>query len=650
MSADTLTASGAAIDLGPPSADENGHASTFLSYAAEPTGDEIVTLTASGYSAQYQGATEITATGYDLSGNVTFRTALWDNNAANPVGAVAPTMTLLANGNVAVAWNQQNGLSEAGDDHNDYAVVSPSGALVNSGTLGTTGGAYFPIQGYPTLYAIGAGFTLAWNAQTQPFGASPSNPAKYALQVQPLDTAGHLIGPGTSSPEPSYSQTAPSMGPHAVAAAASGILQMTDNQVQFYDGMTLHQAVTIPGEPAHAITSEAAAMLANGDVAVAWVDSGTDYVALFDASTNGFVPSIGLDWGGASDIHVVALPDGGFAVSWMNGGAYKGELFDSAGNGGGTLFLAGDVAGIASNGDLYTVAPNASGQYVIQDYAISGSGGGGTAGQTFTSDDNGGHWVGTAANDTFNLGRGGDVVTGNGGNDTYNFAAIPWAGGHITDFNAGDVLNLTGLMSTTTDTGTDGFADGYLKITDDGTGNAQVWANYHLSGNDDWWLAETLDGVAPGRLTHTGAVITVESSSGGGGTAGQTFTSDDNGDTWVGTSGNDTFHLGRGGDTVTGGAGADTFAYPAIPWAGGHITDFNAAEGDKIDVSGLLSQAKYTGADPIADGFLKFDTDGGGNAQVWADYNVPGNDGWWLVATLDGVSTSSLHYSGGLIT
>lgn len=31
-------------------------------------------------------------------------------------------------------------------------------------------------------------------------------------------------------------------------------------------------------------------------------------------------------------------------------------------------------------------------------------------------------------------------------------------------------------------------------------------------------------------------------------------------------------------------------------------------------------------------------------AQVWSDIHAPGNDGSWLVANLDGVSTSSLHY------
>jgi len=38
-----------------------------------------------------------------------------------------------------------------------------------------------------------------------------------------------------------------------------------------------------------------------------------------------------------------------------------------------------------------------------------------------------------------------------------------------------------------------------------------------------------------------------------------------------------------------------------------------------------------------------------GNAQLWAEYGPAANQ-WWLVATFDGVSTSSLHYSGGLIT
>jgi hypothetical protein len=63
-----------------------------------------------------------------------------------------------------------------------------------------------------------------------------------------------------------------------------------------------------------------------------------------------------------------------------------------------------------------------------------------------------------------------------------------------------------------------------------------------------------------------------------------------------------------------------------------------------------LAASGYIGSDPFADGYLQLTTDSSGNAQLWSDVHQPGNDGWWLVATLDGVSTSSLHYSGGLIT
>jgi Ca2+-binding RTX toxin-like protein len=421
---------------------------------------------------------------------------------------------------------------------------------------------------------------------------------------------------------------------------------------------------------------------------------------------------------------ILYLPDTSSSV-WLNSGGFTvvggagndlirgglsgaDRLFGGAGDDilyghGGDDFLDGgpgnDVAYYTGLRSSYTISSTTDGRYIVTDMNPNGDGTDTLVGierlvfadavvalspppgQTFTSDNNGDHWVGTAGNDTFNLGRGGDWVSGNGGGDTYKFAEIPWAGGHITDFNAGDVLDLTGLMSTTSDKGTDGFADGYLKITDDGSGNAQVCADYHLPGNDGWWLVETLDGVAPANVQHVGDIVTVGSGASGpidvttanasytapasaktitltgsqqhiGATAtnGVTINSNDSGNVLLGGAGDDLFHLGRGGDWVAGGAGADTFAYAAIPWAAGGISDFNAAEGDRIDVTGLLSHARFTGADPFAAGYLEFSADASGNAQLWADYNQPGNDGWWLVATLDGVQTSSLHYSGGLIT
>ena len=55
----------------------------------------------------------------------------------------------------------------------------------------------------------------------------------------------------------------------------------------------------------------------------------------------------------------------------------------------------------------------------------------------------------------------------------------------------------------------------------------------------------------------------------------------------VGTSNNDKLSGGEGNDVLTGGAGADVFKFespkdPAMAYKD-RITDFNQAEGDKID-------------------------------------------------------------------
>jgi Ca2+-binding RTX toxin-like protein len=268
-------------------------------------------------------------------------------------------------------------------------------------------------------------------------------------------------------------------------------------------------------------------------------------------------------------------------------------------------------------------------------------GGGSTTGQTYTSDNNGDHWTGTAGDDVFNLGRGGDVVTGNGGADLFKFAETPWAGGHITDFSSDDVLDLSGLLARSGYAGADPIADGYIKIADDGAGDGQVWS--FLGGQ--WWLATTLDHVAAGALQMQGdsVMMTGGTIGGGGSTAGQTYTSDNNGDHWVGTAGDDTFNLGRGGDVVTGNGGADLFRFVETPWAGGRITDFSSD--DVLDLSGLLARSGYTGADPIADGYIKITDDGAGDGQVWSYLGGQ----WWLVASLDHVGAGALQMQGDTV-
>jgi beta-glucanase (GH16 family) len=127
-----------------------------------------------------------------------------------------------------------------------------------------------------------------------------------------------------------------------------------------------------------------------------------------------------------------------------------------------------------------------------------------TTGQTFTSDNGGDHWTGTAGADTFNVGRGGDVLTGNGGNDTFVFHETPWASGHITDFQSGDTLDLSGMLARDGYVSGDAVAQGFLKVDASASGDAQIWS--HLGGQ--WWEATTLDHVSAASLHVNGAFIT----------------------------------------------------------------------------------------------------------------------------------------------
>src|SRR6185312_8572154 len=251
------------------------------------------------------------------------------------------------------------------------------------------------------------------------------------------------------------------------------------------------------------------------------------------------------------------------------------------------------------------------------------------AGDTIHSNDTGNYLFGGTGADVFDLGRGGDWVSGGGGDDLFAYAATPWAAGGITDFNAGDRLDLSGLLSASGYSGTDPVGAGYIKITDDGSGDAQIWSNL----GSQWWLVTTLDHVAPSQLQWQGDVLSIAGSGGTGSTGGtggtavstsdptyaapdgvtditltgsqqtitgnnlgDTFHSNNTGNVFTGGTGADIFDLGRGGDWATGGGGNDTFAFAATPWAADHITDFNA--GDAVDLTGLLAASGYSGSDP----------------------------------------------------
>ena len=127
-----------------------------------------------------------------------------------------------------------------------------------------------------------------------------------------------------------------------------------------------------------------------------------------------------------------------------------------------------------------------------------------------------------------------------------------------------------------------------------------------------------------------------------GATAGLNLTSTGNADTLAGGAGTDTIGASQGPDKLTGGAGADLFVFKNLPWNAGHITDFQPGV-DRIDLSALY-EAGYRGADPVADGYLTFVSDGHGGARVMLDIDGRGAGNPWpfTIVTLDGVSPVGL--------
>jgi beta-glucanase (GH16 family) len=511
--------------------------------------------------------------------------------------------------------------------------------------------------GYLTLKTDGAGATEVW---LDPDGWGPgggywvfnlANVQASSLQVQ----NGFIVGAG-SSPNPSSGGSGSTSGgssapppPGGSGGSSSGQTFTSDNNGDHWSGTSANETFYL---------GRGGDMVSSGGGTdtfvfkeVPWTGGhisgfgGQDVLDLAFLATYGYAGSNPI-----ADGRVQLVADG-------NGGTQVWAHLDGLASASGS-WLVTTLDGISpanlawQNGHL--VDPPASGSSGGGSSG-GGSAGGGTSGggQTFTSDNGGDHWTGTSGNDVFNLGRGGDVVTGNGGADVFKFAEVPWAGGHITDFGADDALDLSAMFAHYGYTGSNPLQDGHLKLVSDGQDGAQVWFDMDgLSSGSGSWLVTTLDHVAPASLGIANGVLTSGGASGSGAPSpagsGQTFTSDNAGDHWTGTSGNDMFNVGRGGDVIAGNGGADTFAFHEIPWAGAEITDF--ASGDRIDLSAMFQHYGYTTADPVADGRLRIVSDGSGGSQIWFDADgLAGASGTWQLANLDHFGPAQLHVSGAFI-
>ena len=375
------------------------------------------------------------------------------------------------------------------------------------------------------------------------------------------------------------------------------------------------------------------------------------------------------------DVHIVPLANDGFAVSWSSGGtitgiAYDAHAYDGKGWLGQTITLPGDLEGINSAGDLVAAVasdPNSAQLYQVltppttvpASLSLSPSiiteadpaSGTITYAYTVTRSYD---FSSTSTVDWTVIGNAGspapasDFQGGTYPSGTLTFApgvttqtiTVTVLGGlnltqdqtfavtlkHVT----GAVLSAATANGTIEPTGTDtggGTGGGTGGNTGGGTGDGTVETsdpNYTVP-----------DGVTNVVLTGTVAQTVTANN------LGDTITSNDHGSTIIGGTGNDTLIAGHSNDALTGGGGTDTFAFNAVPWNAGQITDF-APGTDKIDLTALLTANGYTGSTPVADGWVVFASDGQGNTQLEVNNHDPSTPWPMLITTIDHVVPSAL--------
>ena len=254
----------------------------------------------------------------------------------------------------------------------------------------------------------------------------------------------------------------------------------------------------------------------------------------------------------------------------------------------------------------------------------------------------------------------GATLAGTSAADTFVFKSMPWTPGHITGFQAGvDHLDISALF-TDGYHGTDPVKDGRVLLLDDGAGGTKVLVDPD-GPNTGAWPGYVVDvqGVSVASLSGSNAFASAAAAAGtsgsgaatttSGGATGVVLTSAAPGSVLTGGAGADTLNASQGADTLTGGAGADHFVFQKEPWAPAHITDFTPGT-DVLDLRALFTAAGYKGADPVADHYLSFVSDGAGGTKVLFDPDGAGTAHAWpdYIIDLEKVAPGSVHTSDWL--
>ena len=107
-----------------------------------------------------------------------------------------------------------------------------------------------------------------------------------------------------------------------------------------------------------------------------------------------------------------------------------------------------------------------------------------------------------------------------------------------------------------------------------------------------------------------------------------------------GGAGNDRPVGGLGADTLTGGSGADRFVLRTMEDGADTVLDFDAADGDRLDLSGVLGGFGDRYASLSEDGFVELAAVADG-VEVAVDEDG-GGDGYLTLVTLKGATVAGL--------
>jgi Ca2+-binding RTX toxin-like protein len=211
------------------------------------------------------------------------------------------------------------------------------------------------------------------------------------------------------------------------------------------------------------------------------------------------------------------------------------------------------------------------------------------------------HVLGGAGNDTIGGGPGDDTLLGGDGDDSLNGGA----GNDRLEGGAGNdrLLDTSGVNTLAGGAGSDSY---FVQSTDVATigeslndGVDTVFSNGRLVLGLNLENG-TLLGTTGAELTGNGLANVLNANAGndtiaGNGGADRIFAKE-GADLIDGGAGNDTLEGGAGADTITGGIGADRFVFRAVDLGStDRISDFSAAEGDRIDLLAIDANANVTG-------------------------------------------------------